>query len=336
MHKLISAFITGFIILAVNADSFSQENYDSIRYEDRIRILEARTISDQLNDMIWKRWSSAPFALLLVTNENEYLMFHEKPSEDFKLIGNDTMLNTDIYIRPRQFSNNFLATFPAVGGVPTVVVGIPENTSRGSNDWVNTLLHEHFHQIQSSDPEYYEAVNNLDLSGDDNTGMWMLNYDFPYDDPAVSAQYSVLTISAREAVEAISDENFESKFRTYLTEREKFKAMLDTNDYKYFSFQIWQEGIARYTELKVAETLAENYEPSDEFRSLEDYMSFDSFYVHVREKQLRRAESQVLSNDKRNCFYTLGALEGLILDRRSPGWRDEYFTKKFFIEEYYK
>ena len=149
-----------------------------IRYEDKIRVKEAVSISKLYGEKIWKGWDSAPFAILLVTDENEYLINHPAPSEEFTLAYFDSILNTDIYKRPRKFSNNLLATFPAVGSLPVIVIGLPENTSRTSVDWIITMLHEHFHQYQYSQADYQASVNSLELSGGDQSGMWMLNYPF--------------------------------------------------------------------------------------------------------------------------------------------------------------
>ena len=46
-------------------------------------------------------------------------------------------------------------------------------------------MHEHFHQLQWAQPEYLKAIDDLGLSKGDATGMWMLNYPFPYDDPEI-------------------------------------------------------------------------------------------------------------------------------------------------------
>ena len=92
----------------------------------------------------------APFAVLLVTPEYEFLIRHPRPSQDFTLIGYDTVLKSNVYSRKRTFSANLLATFPAVSGIPTIVIGQAENTSKKtSTPWVITLLHEHFHQLQN-------------------------------------------------------------------------------------------------------------------------------------------------------------------------------------------
>ena len=56
---------------------------------DRIRLTEAFRLGDALGDRIWKDWSLAPFAVLLITPDQEFLVRHPKPSEDFTLIGYD-------------------------------------------------------------------------------------------------------------------------------------------------------------------------------------------------------------------------------------------------------
>lgn len=314
---------------------FAINDSTDFRIEDRIRIREAINVFNESGKNVWKNWTEISFPILLVTNENEYLMNHQNPTEDFVMTGYDSIIESNIYTRSRLFNNNSLATFPAVNGEATIVVGLPENTNRSSFDWVITILHEHFHQLQYSEDDYYISVNLLDLAGDDKSGMWMLNYPFPYEDETISNQYKILTQSAKETFQYIGNPDFENKFNNYAAERQKFKELLNEKDYKYFSFQTWQEGIARYTEIKIAELLNNNYNPTNEFKHLNDYITPDSFYVKIVNKLLKRADSQNLTTDRRNCFYTLGALEGLILDNVNPGWKDLYFKEKFYIENYY-
>src|SRR5438034_11047833 len=96
-------------------------------------------------------------------------------------------------VRSRQFSTNLLATFPAFGPPSVIVVGEPANTtSKTSTPWLITLMHEHFHQLQDSQPGLDEAITKLGLSHGDMTGMWMLNYPFPYDNQEVVASFGQL------------------------------------------------------------------------------------------------------------------------------------------------
>jgi len=331
----LNIFLITLTLILGSKNIYSQKDTSELRLTDKVRIAEAVRMSDEFGDNVWSNFNQTLFALLLVINENEYLFYHPSPSEDFLSIGFDSITGCEIFVRERIFSNNMLATFPAVNGVSTIVVGQPENTSRSSLDWTVTLLHEHFHQMQSSLPDYYESVNSLDLSGGDETGMWMLNYDFPYDDQSISDQYSKLIKSAMNTY--LSDDSviFNVNLKKYIGEREKFKSLLNENDYRYFSFQLWQEGIARYTEIKFTKILKDEYSPTESFKELSDYISIDSFYVNIINKLLKSADTQILSFDKRNCFYTLGALEGLIIDKTNHDWKDKYFTEKFFMENYF-
>lgn len=325
--------IISFVFIAFTL-TFAQAQ--EIRKDDKVRIAEAEKITDKYGDEVWKDWSKVPFTLLLVTDKYEFLINHPNPSDDFKKLGYDSLLKSNVYFRNKTFNEHFLATFPAVNGVNTIVVGLPENTSRSSIAWIFTILHEHFHQYQYSHPDYYPAVDSLGLSGGDNTGMWMLNYKFPYDNKEVDEQYGIMMKAMKDVMEFYGTKEFEMMLSDFRNERAKFKRLLDEKDYAYFSFQNWQEGIADYTEMKLMELLQkDNYQFSDAVKKLNDYTPLDSFAVKYYNNKINLAQYEKLNEDKRVCFYTSGSLEGLILDKVNPDWRDLYFKKKFYMEEYY-
>ena len=222
-----------------------------------MRLAEAFRLGDMLGNQLWTHWNKAPFAVLLVTPEHEFLIRHPKPSPDFILVNDDSLLKSKVYYRKRTQPQNLLATFPVAGGIPTIVIGQAENTSKKtSTPWVVTMLHEHFHQLQYSQPGYYDAVNALGLTRGDQTGMWMLNYPFPYDWAEMKEHFSHLSKMLAEAVEAGKDSDFRVKLAAYLKQRRELEHTLSPDDYKYFSFQMWQEGVARYTEYRVAKLAA--------------------------------------------------------------------------------
>ncbi|MGH7725608.1 MAG: hypothetical protein ACREOU_09285 [Candidatus Eiseniibacteriota bacterium] len=294
-------------------------------------------MADSLGNRLWPDWDRAPFAVLLITPEQEFLIRHPRPSDDFTLAGEDTLLKSKVWHRPRKFPTHFLATFPAVGGVPTIVIGQAENTeAKTSSRWVVTLLHEHFHQLQNSQPGYYDGVNALGLARGDSTGMWMLNYPFPYAAPEVKEQFSVMSRALAAALKARERPDFSDKFAAYVVAREKFRALLQPDDSKYFAFQIWQEGIARYTEYRLAEFAAAEFKPSEAFRGLADYKPFEGVardLVDGIEKELVSVE---LDKAGRTAVYSFGAAEGLVLDRVRPEWRKGYFVTKFTLDENFK
>ncbi|RPI73826.1 MAG: hypothetical protein EHM47_05225, partial [Ignavibacteriales bacterium] len=321
------------LIFLITFISYAQE--PAIQEEDRVMISEAFRISGLYGNELWDGWDMAPFALILVYDDYEFLINHPSPSDDFKLIGFDSILNSQVYYRNRQFSTQFLATFPAVGGVQTIVVGTSENTGKSSAEWILTILHEHFHQFQYSQPDYYSSINALDLSGGDETGMWMLNYPFPYENQNVNAVYD----SCKKILACIFVNNKEpdmNLYLSYLKNRDQLKNILSEEDYKYISFQLWQEGIARYTEIKLLQMmLVDGYEFSDEVKKLRDYKSLKDHYEDYYTNEINLLNGLSLRDSKRNCFYEFGAFEGLLVDLVNPGWRKEYLTRKFFIENYY-
>lgn len=304
---------------------------------DRIRLAEAFRIGESLGNRIWSGWDKAPFAVLLVTPDNEFLIRHPRPSTDFTLLGYDPLLKSAVYFRKRTQPINFLATFPLVGGISTIVIGQAENTSvKTSTPWVVTVLHEHFHQLQDSQPDFYRSVQALDLSGGDQTGMWMLNYPFPYSAPEVKREFDALSNLLAETIQAENQDEFSSKSAIYLTEREKFNRMLSPADYKYLSFQLWKEGVSRYTELRIAELAARSHQPGKEFLALKDYSSFKVAAEKIRGNILRQLATLQLDQSQREAFYPFGAGEALLLDKLDPKWQKLYFTNKFDIYRCFK
>jgi len=304
---------------------------------DRTRLAEAFRLADAVGNKVWPAWDQAPFAVLLVTPDHEFLIRHTKPSDDFTSLSDDTVLKSKVWWRKRKFSPELLATFPAVGGVPTIVIGQAENTTaKTSTRWVITVLHEHFHQLQNSQPRYFAEVDSLGLARGDKTGMWMLNYDFAYAKLEVKEQFATMARSLADALAAVGKPNFASKRDGFLEARQKFHSQLSPDDRKYFSFQIWQEGIARYTEYHVAKQAAAAYEPSKDFQSLKDYTSFEDEARNIRRGIEKELSSVQLDKAKRPAFYALGAGEGLLLDAWKPEWRKKYFDEKFKLDAHFQ
>src|SRR5688500_12618558 len=299
--------------------------------DDRTRIAEAFRLADAIGDRIWPGWSGAPFALLLVTPEREYLVRHPSPPADFVRSGFDSLLRSEVFTRPKTFSPNLLATFP-VQGVPTVVIGQASATGKRSTPWVLTALHEHFHQLQMSQPDYYKGVEAMGLARGDQTGMWMLNYAFPYGADSVQAAFSAMTRAVDSALGPDPAGNRQARLQSMSQSRRRLRSALSADDDRYLSFQMWQEGVARYTELQVARWAHEHYVPSAAFSALADASPFgaaaDSIVADIR----RGLQGNPLSNAGRVAFYPAGAATALLLDDVSPGWRSRYLQSAFSLD----
>ena len=287
--------------------------------EDAVRIVEFYRLSAQIQDSIWPEWSKTPSPLLLVTADTEFLTRSPAPPKEF------TKISEDVFARQRVLNTHFLATMPVFGPPATMVVGEPKNTlAKASTQWLITLMHEHFHQLQYAKPGYYPAVEALGLSRGDTSGMWVLNYPFPYEKPEVVEGFSRLRDLLLAALSVSDERQFKQAAADYVRERKKVFALLSPDDHKYLSFQLWQEGIARYTEIKVAEAAA-NYRPTAEFASLPDYLPLTDYARRARGETLEELKTADIARMKRTFVYAFGAGEGLLLDRMNPGWKQAYF-----------
>ena len=291
---------------------------------DRVRVAEAFRLAGSIGDAIWPGWSRVPFALVLVTPETEFFIRHPSPPADARSIGEDASLGSEIFARPRTFPASLLATFP-VDGVSTAVVGRPGDTSTSNpTDWVVTVLHEHFHQLQDASPDFYDAVAALGLARGDTTGMWMLNFPFPYAAAPVAGAYRSAAVALRDALGGGS-------WPRYLETRAAFRAQLSKDDLAYLDFELWKEGVARYTQVRVAEWAAAHETPPAAFRALPGYEPYSAVARRLSAAIPDELSRLALPVAQREVVYPYGAAEALLLDRERPCWKKVYFSRRFTL-----
>jgi hypothetical protein len=288
---------------------------------DRVRLAEAFRVADRVRSEVWPGWERTPMAVLLVADSLEYLVGHPRPTSEFAPLGHDSMLARDVLARPRRFPPDLLATFPAVAGTATIVVGSAERTRKSSAEWVLTLLHEHFHQWQSSLPDYHHRADGLGLARGDTTGRWMLDYPFPYDSAPVQRAVNAFAASLARM------EPLDSVARR----RRALCRALSPDDDRYLEFQLWQEGVPRYLEIAVAEAAAQAGEPGEAFRRLPDYERYADLARRLRRRLEERLSELNLGEERRVAFYALGAGVAAVLDRSDGDWKQRYAEQLFTL-----
>jgi hypothetical protein len=217
-----------------------------------------------------------------------------------------------------------------VGAIPTIVVGTAEHTGKASTEWVLTLLHEHFHQWQYSIPNYYVRVGDLGLARGDTTGMWMLNYPFPYDSIPVQQAMKHLA-SALSAALGATPQTRQKRIAALVEARRKLANRLSPADDRYLEFQLWQEGVARFIEYKSAVLADSLGQPSPGFRALPDYASYSKTARRWQLTLRRELERFDLQRQRRVSFYPLGAAVAVLLDSTRPNWRQQYEAAPFML-----
>jgi hypothetical protein len=297
---------------------------------DRVRLAEALRLADSLRNRVWPDWGRAVLSALLVRDSAEFLIGNPRPPADFIPLGHDALLSKAVWTRPRHFPPDLLATFPAVDGVPTIVIGSAERTRKSSTAWVLTVLHEHFHQWQYSRPGYYEGVAGLGLANGDTTGQWMLDYPFPYDSPHVQHDIRRFALALRQALYTPRARRLEA-LRKVVRARDALHRRLNAADYRYFEFQLWQEGVARYVEYAAARAAAASGAPAAQFRELADYVSYDTVASRGRRALRRELDRLDLGRQRRVAFYSIGAAIALLLEESRPDWKRAYMERPFAL-----
>lgn len=285
---------------------------------DRRMIADAQAIVRNEGDLIWAGLSQAPLPTLLIGPAHETL-FCGLPTAGFSAIGFDPITRCTMQVRAQQLPVD-LAAATDLGNVSVVHMGLPDALEATQADWIATFLHEAFHQYQSTLPGYYSAVDVVRARLGKTVEQWMLEYPFPYADPKVKAEFAAMTLSAGQFLSAENDAQAETAIRSYVDARNRARDAISPDDWLYYEFQVGQEGVARWTELRFA-AAAGNARP--------DIAAIGEERTGGLAVSLGAIDRQGLNMWRRSSFYVLGSIEASMLERVRPQWQLEYATNPF-------
>ena len=256
-------------------------------------------------EALWPGWAGAPGQLLIIGDSVQSFI---------PAFGSAVQ-----WTRPRAFPPEMQATFPAVDGVPTIVIGAPVASHQPVQRWALTLLHEHLHQLQYSRPDDYARHAALDLARGDSTGMWALNFPFPYDSAPVAAALKRWAGAMAAILRALDRPDVHAWGRVREA-RAALDSLLAPDDRKYLDFQLWQEGVPRWTELAVARDGAA--------RGLIDAGELE----WQRDRVVQGLERLDPAGDRRVIVYALGAGVAELLTMEGKPWQRTYFERMFELD----
>lgn len=270
-----------------------------------------RMLAKLAGERLWPGFGEAPFGFLVIEDEREVLLCRDQAPPGFTADGKDEATGCARYVRPRtQLPGNLLAAMPLFGPPSTIVMGPAPRLAERLPRWRSTVLHEHMHQWQAELPAYYERVKALDLSDGDQTGMWMLSFPFPYGDAAVQRAYDRAARALLAAVEARATPAFRDRLSDYLEARKAFAAAAGERNWRYFEFQLWAEGVPRWTEIALS-------------RQSGDAAMIADAGAHERD-MLGMLRQPRLAEHQRVAVYPFGMAEAMLMQACGGQWRAAY------------
>lgn len=275
------------------------------------RIAQIRAYSRGKGERLWPGYGAAPFGMLLIEADVETLLCQPGTSAGFAPSGRDKATGCPRQTRARSdLSPGLLAAMPLFGPPSTIVMGTPAATGRSDAGWLRTILHEHFHQWQSALPGYYDRVGALDLTGGDQSGMWMLNFAFPYADEAAGRGFAAASHALADALAARGTARFLPAFDRYLAARRAFSHGVGESNWRYLEFQLWQEGVARWTEIELG-------------RAYPD-AAVRASARELEASTLRQLRNPDLKGQGREVAYPFGTGEAMLMQACGSAWRKAY------------
>ena len=293
------------MLLLCSHAALSKEIDASLRHSLQLARTEAATIGENL----WPSYSAVPFDFLLTLEDREVLFCRPQLVDGFTALGKDPITGCDMQERASQVPKNMLAAMYAAGAGWTIVMGTPESTGRSHADWARTIHHEHFHQYQNNFDRYFERQNALGLAGDDTSGMWMLEYPFPYRSQAFNKAFKRSRLALQRALTS-SGRAVRKDVANYLSARAELEASVPAKDWRYLELELWYEGVARWTDLVMAErSSSPPLQQSGAEERTHVVASLASLDPRLKEREI---------------VYEYGAAEAMLLQRCVPGWQASY------------
>jgi len=292
-----------------------------LQKEDVEVLSEAYNLLMTQGNKVWPGWSETSIPFIYKKEKFEYWINFPDTYAEGKFVGE--LGNMKIY--GKASIGKVVAAGKDVNDIHTVFIASPDLLGVSKEQWVITAMHEMFHVYQYS-KGYLEKVNNLNLAyGDDAT--WMLQYPFPYQDTSIKTithiiGYLSYKINKSDSFEENMYDCFILKDVIDLYKEQLNREYGNDDHYWYSTFQQTTEGVAKYTELIMAEIAATDYTP------LNPSFHFKDTYT----SQFNVVRHSGKGTDGRLTFYYLGLGKCLVLDKINPNWKVDYFNN-YWLDE---
>jgi hypothetical protein len=322
---------------------------------DAARLSEALHLRASLGDALWPGFGAEPIPVILHYGQASFLVGYpgSPPAAGgipaaWQPVSADAFQGQPYYRKPETDPQNF-----AILVGETWVAGMASKTMtdafliqvyrdlrppvleqifpyrlliQPSETQIAAVIHESFHVYQARcSPQRLQAAESAHASGD---RYWAADTAMH---PAWQEEARLLIA----ALEAKTDAETRQLARQFLQNRQQRRqaASLSPDLAAYERWLEWEEGLAKYTEIKILQLAYETaaYQPTPEIETDPEFDAYQGFPRRWSQEliQLRLQAGQ----EGESRFYQTGLALAYLLDRLDPAWKEKAFEDGAFLED---
>lgn len=315
-------------LLLYSHSLYAYERNERIDDKNIILIKEAFKFQYRYGPLIWKEWKNENYPLCFKTTEFDYLINHPNPPSDFSKKYYDERLLTTVWIRKNLDTLSFFAAYP-INEEWTIIITEPtKDYNKGL--WLLKFAHESFHVFQHQ----MRAERIVNPFTDKYAIYHELSFPFDYDSKSLM---SAMRLEAEKIFNSVNTESL-NDLDINITKKlfKHYQIILqqvtqDESHYKYKQWIEWNEGVARYTEYKLAQIAKESTaaKVSTEFLQTFPETDFTKIWEENYNSTTHLNPIRFIGEGVRGrmCFYYSGMGKAYYLDRVKENWKNDYFKK---------
>lgn len=298
----------------------------------RIALAETIHARQTCGDLVWPGWNKTSCILNVITKDYEFLIGSDQPTDEYTFLEHDKLINSDIYVKPRTFKHLLIGSVMPFNKKMAIFISPPELfIEKFKIDMIfyrTLLLHEMFHIHQFS--HFPDGINGL--------AAYQLSTKYPYKTEPNNQIRGREAGILKKALLAKNPNVRNQKIKLFLETRQdrRYKMLSQSPDkyspksHLYEKLREWQEGLARYTEVKMNEEMT-----TFGYKAIPEFTKYITSRKSTYEREMNKLDMLSL-NAGEESDYALGWIQWYILDKLYPSWKSKAFEKNYFPEDLLK
>lgn len=316
---------------------------------DKIRLAETLHLKSSLGDAIWDGFGLEPIPIVLHYGQVSFLIgYPGRLPEAWQEVLGDDFQGQVYYRKPETNPQNFALQVGEVwvAGLATKTMAdqfliqtvrdfLPPVLDtifpyriliQPSETQIGGVIHESFHVIQARrSPERLEAAESIHRLGD---RYWAM-------DAKMRTAWSEEANLLSKAGSATTDAEARQLAQQFLEARQQRRqqAGLSADLVDYERWLEWEEGLAKYTEVKILQLAFESgtYQPLSEMAMDPDFNEYRGYKNRWTQEAIQLKLQARQEGESR--FYQTGLAIATLLDRLDEGWKDRVLEEGVFLED---